>query len=68
MICRFYFFSPKKKTNGEGDGYLGTFEGKLMFVLTQKESKILYHIRDTLKFGQVREFEGFYRYIVSAQS
>jgi hypothetical protein len=39
-----------------------------MFVLTQKESKILYHIKDTLKFGQVKEFDGFYRYIVSAQS
>lgn len=52
----------------EGDGYLGTFNDKLMFVLTQKESKILYHIKDTLKFGQVKEFDGFYRYIVSAQS
>ena len=38
-----------------------------MFVLTQKESKILYHIKDTLKFGQVKEFDGFYRYIVSAR-
>lgn len=52
----------------EGDGYLGTTPGKLMFVLTQKESKILYHIKDILKFGQVVEFDGFYRYIVSAQS
>ena len=30
-----------------------------MFVLTQKESKILYEIKDILNFGYVKEFEGF---------
>lgn len=55
----------------EGDGYLGINEGRPVFVLTQKESKILYEIRDILKFGYVKEFvapQGFYRYIVREQS
>lgn len=52
----------------EGDGYLGINEGKPVFVLTQKESKILYEIMDILKFGHVKEFDGFYRYIVREQS
>lgn len=52
----------------EGDGYLGVNEGRPIFVLTQKESKILYEIRDILKFGYVKEFDGFYRFIVREQS
>lgn len=51
----------------EGDGYLNTSKDKLMFVLTQKESKILYHIKDTLKFGIIQNFDGFSRYVVSSQ-
>ena len=43
----------------EGDGYLGVNEGRPVFVLTQKESKILCEIMDTLKFGYVKEFDGF---------
>lgn len=52
----------------EGDGYLGINEGRAVFVLTQKESQILYEIRDILKFGYVKEFEGFFRFIVRKQS
>lgn len=52
----------------EGDGYLGINEGRLVFVLTQKESKILYEIMGILKFGYVKEFDGFSRYIVREQS
>jgi len=52
----------------EGDGYLGINEGRLVFVLTQKESKILYEIMEILKFGYVKEFDGFSRYIVRDQS
>lgn len=48
----------------EGDGYLGINEDIPVFVLTQKESKILYEIKDILKFGYVKEFEGFSRFIV----
>ncbi len=48
----------------EGDGYLGINENVPVFVLTQKESKILYEIQDILKFGYVKEFEGFFRFIV----
>jgi len=40
----------------EGDGYFGINEGKPVFVLTQKESKILYEIMGILKFGHVKEF------------
>jgi hypothetical protein len=58
-------------------------EGIPVFVLTQKESKIRsppfitlfesddgggYEIRDILKFGYVKEFDGFCRYIVREQS
>jgi len=39
-----------------------------VFVLTQKESKILYEIKDILKFGYVKEFEDFSRFIVRDQS
>lgn len=52
----------------EGDGYLGINKDIIVFVLTQKEAKILYEVRDTLKFGYVKEFDGFYRYIVRNQS
>jgi len=48
----------------EGDGYLGINEKIPVFVLTQKESKILYEIRDTLNFGYVKEFDNFSRFIV----
>lgn len=52
----------------EGDGFLDINEDIIVFVLTQKESKILYEVKDTLKFGHVKEFDGFYRYIVRNQS
>lgn len=52
----------------EGDGYLGINKGKPVFVLTQKESKILYEIKGILNFGYVKEFNGFSRYIVREQS
>ena len=43
-------------------------ENILAFVLTQKESKILYEIRDILNFGYVKEFDKFSRFIVRDQS
>lgn len=52
----------------EGDGYIGINENRPVFVLTQKESKILYEIRDILKFGYVKEFDKFSRFIVRDQS
>lgn len=52
----------------EGDGYLVINENILAFVLTQKESKILYEIRDILNFGYVKEFDKFSRFIVRDQS
>lgn len=51
----------------EGDGYLGLNDNICVFVLTQKESKILYEIRDILNFGYVKEFEKFSRFIVRDQ-
>nr|QCW06897.1 hypothetical protein [Drechslerella brochopaga] len=52
----------------EGDGYLGKKgDSGLTFVITQKELKILFEIKNTLKFGSVVEFEGFSRYIVQGK-
>lgn len=52
----------------EGDGHIGINGDIAVFVLTQKESKILNEIKETLKFGYVKEFDGFSRYIVREQS
>lgn len=38
---------------------------RLTFVITQKDSKVLYEIYNVLGFGVVKEFKGFSRYIVS---
>jgi hypothetical protein len=37
-------------------------------VVTQKDSQVLYHIRERLGFGLVKEFNGFSRYIVKNNS
>ena len=47
---------------------LGINENISVFVLTQKESKILYEIRDILNFGYVSEFDNFSRFIVRDRS
>ena len=52
----------------EGDGYLGINGNIPVFVLTQKESKILYEIRDVLNFGIVTKFDQYTRYIVRDKS
>lgn len=52
----------------EGDGYLGINENIPVFVLTQKESRILYKVRDVLNFGYVTEFDKFSRFIVRDKS
>jgi len=49
----------------EGDGAILTTKGKARFVLTQKEGSILYQIQEVLGFGTVREFDGYYRFIVT---
>jgi hypothetical protein len=49
----------------EGDGAILTTKGKARFVLTQKEGAILYHVQEVLGFGTVRQFDGFYRFIVT---
>lgn len=48
----------------EGDGAIMMSKGRPRFVLTQKEGSILHHIQKMLGFGVVRQFKGFYRYIV----
>lgn len=48
----------------EGDGAILMSKGSPRFVLTQKEGAVLYHIQKMLGFGVVRQFNGFYRYIV----
>jgi hypothetical protein len=49
----------------EGDGAILTTKGKARFVLTQKEGAILNHIQEILGFGTVRQFDGYYRFIVT---
>lgn len=49
----------------EGDGAILTTKGSARFVLTQKEGTILYHIQEVLGFGTVRQFDGYYRFIVT---
>lgn len=49
----------------EGDGAILTTKGKARFVLTQKEGAILHHVQEVLGFGTVRQFEGYYRFIVT---
>lgn len=43
----------------EGDGSWSRYKNEYVrFVLTQKEDKILYHIKDVLGFGEVKQFKG----------
>uniref|UniRef100_UPI0023F3BB6D LAGLIDADG homing endonuclease n=1 Tax=Cyathus striatus TaxID=68777 RepID=UPI0023F3BB6D len=49
----------------EGDGAILITKGKPRFVLTQKEGTILFHIKEVLGFGTVRQYNGYYRFIVS---
>lgn len=49
----------------EGDGAILTTKGKARFVLTQKEGAILHHVQEVLGFGTVRQFDGYYRFIVT---
>lgn len=51
----------------EGDGALLTHKNRLKFVITQKESEILYHIQTVLGFGSVKHFTRFTRFIVDKQ-
>ena len=48
----------------EGDGAILTYKKRAIFVLTQKEGKILYEIKNKLGFGKIRKEKNFYRYIV----
>jgi hypothetical protein len=53
---------------GEGDGLhiLSRDSGRLTFVLTQKESSILYHVQEVLSFGRVilDKVSNCYRFII----
>lgn len=53
----------------EGDGAILCYKNRPNFVLTQKEGRILYHIKEVLGFGNVKYYYtssgGYYRYIVS---
>jgi hypothetical protein len=49
----------------EGDGAILTTKGQARFVLTQKEGEILHHVQKVLGFGTVREYDGYYRFIVT---
>nr|YP_025838.1 intronic ORF at intron 4 of cox1 [Moniliophthora perniciosa]AAQ74282.1 intronic ORF at intron 4 of cox1 [Moniliophthora perniciosa] len=53
----------------EGDGSIFTYKdnNRISFIITQNESRILYHIKETLGFGIVKYDEGVksFRFIVS---
>lgn len=48
----------------EGDGAILCYRKKPIFVLTQKEEKILNEIKATLGFGEVKTYNGFSRFYV----
>lgn len=49
----------------EGDGFIGAYNNKQRFVITQKEGKILYKIKEKLNIGKVTfNKDGYFRYIV----
>jgi len=48
----------------EGDGAILDYNGKCQFVLTQKDSKVLFEIQKVLGFGKVKKFNNYYRYLV----
>lgn len=52
----------------EGDGALLTYKENLSIVLTQKDSLVLYHIKDILGIGLVKEFKGYSRLIIKNNS
>lgn len=51
----------------EGDGAILESKGRLYFIITQKDVKVLYHIKDILGFGNVtlNKVLGFGRFIVA---
>lgn len=51
----------------EGDGAILEYKGGLSYVISQKDVKVLYHIRETLGFGNVKiKYDlGFGRYEVT---
>lgn len=51
----------------EGDGAILEYQGRLSYVISQKDVNVLYHIRDTLGFGNVKiKYDlGFGRYEVT---
>lgn len=49
----------------EGDGAILCYRNKPLFVLTQKERKVLIRIKDTLGFGLVKDYKGYSRYYVT---
>ena len=51
----------------EGDGAILINKNRCQFVLTQKDSAILYHIQEVLGFGKVSQFNNFSRFIVNKQ-
>jgi hypothetical protein len=44
------------------------YKERLIFVITQKDSKVLHEIQNVLGFGIVKDFKGFSRFIVSNNS
>lgn len=52
----------------EGDGAILTYKDSLSIVLTQKDSLVLEHIKETLGIGLIRQFKGYSRLIIKNNS
>ena len=52
----------------EGDGAILFRKQGLVFVITQKDPKVLYEIKNILGFGVVKNFDKYYRYLVTNNS
>lgn len=52
----------------EGDGAILTQKKKLIFVITQKDPKVLHEIKDVLNFGLVKDFNKFSKFLVNNNS
>ena len=49
----------------EGDGAILICNNRAKFVLTQKEGKILFEIQKVLGFGTVKQYNSYYKYVVT---
>lgn len=52
-------------TEGEGSFSYNNKTHRIFFVINQKDPKVLYYIRKNLGFGQIKQYQNYFRYLVS---